>query len=267
GITRTVRRRAAIRCALVRPHPEERACGRGAANPGGRARVSKDEEGSCKPGLRLFPVFVLLAPVMGCNPGRPTRPRSHPFPVVILELTGKPQAPGCTRPPVFLLLLTGKQGHRMGRAASAILDRRRPSRHARGRAISRPKGRDPVTQERIRELTKTMLRQKFYVLLSKGGAAPGTVAEHLPRPLEYMIGLEKKGVLFASGPLAEADGKTRGDGLTIVRAASAQAARKIAEADPFVVHGLRSFELREWTVMEGSLGIKVNFSDQSLELA
>jgi hypothetical protein len=25
--------------------------------------------------------------------------------------------------------------------------------------------------------------------------------------------------------------------------------------------------LREWTVMEGSLGIKVNFSDQSLELA
>jgi uncharacterized protein len=56
-------------------------------------------------------------------------------------------------------------------------------------------------------------------------------------------------------------------GLTILRAASAQAAREIAEADPFVVHGLRSFELREWTVMEGSLGIKVHFSDQSLELA
>jgi uncharacterized protein YciI len=67
--------------------------------------------------------------------------------------------------------------------------------------------------------------------------------------------------------LAEADGRTSGDGLTIVRAANAQAARAIAEADPFVVHGLRSFELREWTVMEGSLGLKVNFSDQSLELA
>jgi hypothetical protein len=68
-------------------------------------------------------------------------------------------------------------------------------------------------------------------------------------------------------PLAEAGGATRGDGLTILRAESAAAARKIAEADPFVVNGLRSFELREWTVMEGSLGIKVNFSDQSLELA
>ena len=75
-----------------------------------------------------------------------------------------------------------------------------------------------MTQERIRELTKTMLRKKLYVVLSKGGAAPEKIAEHLPRHLEYMVGLEKKGVLFASGPLAEADGKTRGDGLTIVRA-------------------------------------------------
>ena len=124
-----------------------------------------------------------------------------------------------------------------------------------------------MTQERIRELTKGMLRKKLYVILSKGGAAPEQLAEHLPRHLEYMIGLEKTGVLFASGPLAEADGQMRGDGLTVVRAANAQAAREIAEADPFVVHGLRSFELREWTMMEGSLGIKLHFSDQSLELA
>ena len=124
-----------------------------------------------------------------------------------------------------------------------------------------------MTQERIRELTKGMLRKKLYVILSKGGAAPEQLAEHLPRHLEYMIGLEKTGVLFASGPLAEADGQMRGDGLTVVRAANAQAAREIAEADPFVVHGLRSFGLREWTVMEGSLGIKLHFSDQSLELA
>jgi uncharacterized protein len=128
-------------------------------------------------------------------------------------------------------------------------------------------GEAAMSEERIRELTKGMLRKKLYVVLSKGGAAPEQITRHLPSHLEYMIGLEKQGILFASGPLAEADGKTRGDGLTILRAASAEAARRIAEADPFVVNGLRSFELREWTVMEGSLGIKVNFSDQSLELA
>jgi uncharacterized protein len=124
-----------------------------------------------------------------------------------------------------------------------------------------------MSEERIRELTKSMLRKKLYVVLSKGGAAAEQIAALLPQHLEYMIGLEKRGVLFASGPLAEADGKTRGDGLTILRAANAEAARQIAESDPFVINGLRGFELREWTVMEGSLGIKVNFSDQSLELA
>jgi hypothetical protein len=122
-------------------------------------------------------------------------------------------------------------------------------------------------EERIQQLTKSMLRKKLYVILSKGAATPDQIGAHLPQHLEYMIVLEKNGVLFASGPLTDAEGKTRGDGLTIVRAASAAEASKIAKRDPFVVNGLRSFEIREWTVMEGSLGIKVNFSDQSLELA
>jgi uncharacterized protein len=121
-------------------------------------------------------------------------------------------------------------------------------------------------EERIRQLTKGMLRKKLFVILSKGGATPDQIGALLPQHLEYMIGLEKTGVLFASGPLADAEGKIRGDGLTIVRAANAADARKIAEQDPFVVNKLRTFELREWTVMEGSLGIKINLSDQSLEL-
>jgi uncharacterized protein len=152
----------------------------------------------------------------------------------------------------------------LDRAIGRLTTKRLRTNCAEGRLAARG---CTVTQERIRELTKGMLRERLYVVLSKGGAAPDAIAEYLPQHLEYMIGLEKKGVLFASGPLAEADGQMRGDGLTVVRAANAQAAREIAEADPFVVHGLRSFELREWTVMEGSLGLKVNFSDQSLELA
>ena len=122
-------------------------------------------------------------------------------------------------------------------------------------------------EERIRQLTKSMLRKKLYVILSKGEATPEQIGAHLPQHLEYMIGLEKAGILFASGPLADTEGETRGDGLTIIRAASSAEARKIAEQDPFVINRLRTFELREWTVMEGSLGIKVNLSDQSLELA
>jgi uncharacterized protein YciI len=124
-----------------------------------------------------------------------------------------------------------------------------------------------MSEERIRELTARMLRKKLYVVLSKGGTTPDKIAAVLPQHLEYMIGLEKKGVLFASGPLTAAAGAPAGDGLTILRASNAEEARAIAATDPFVVNKLRAFEVREWTVMEGSLGLKVNFSDQSLEIA
>jgi len=122
-------------------------------------------------------------------------------------------------------------------------------------------------EERIRQLTQRMLRKKLYVILSMGGATADQIGDVLPQHLEYMIGLEKKGVLFASGPLTAAAGAPAGDGLTILRADSAEDARRIASADPFVVNKLRSFEVREWTVMEGSFGVTVNFSDQSLDIA
>ena len=122
-------------------------------------------------------------------------------------------------------------------------------------------------EDRIRQLTQGMLRKKLYVVLSKGAADPKRLAGHLPEHLEYMIALEKKGVLFASGPLSDSEGAMRGDGLTILRAPSVEEARRIAETDPFFVAGLRSFELREWTLMEGSFGVRVNFSDQSLEIS
>jgi uncharacterized protein len=124
-----------------------------------------------------------------------------------------------------------------------------------------------MAEERIRQLTSGMLRKKLYVILSKGTATPEQLNAVLPEHLEYMIGLEKRGALFASGPLSTSPGKPLGDGLTIVRAQNEDEARKLASADPFVVNKIRTFELREWTVMEGSLGVRVNFSDQSLEIA
>jgi hypothetical protein len=121
--------------------------------------------------------------------------------------------------------------------------------------------------DRIRQLTQRMLRKKLYVVLSKGVTTADQIGALLPQHLEYMIGLEKQGMLFASGPLTAAAGQPAGDGLTVLRADSLEAARAIAATDPFVVNRLRSFEVREWTVMEGSLGLTVNFSDQTVEIA
>jgi len=125
-----------------------------------------------------------------------------------------------------------------------------------------------ATSRSIGELTSRMLRKQFYVILTRAqGAAPEAIAQHLPAHLEYMIALEKAGTLFASGPFTEADGTQRGNGMSIVRAESEAQARKLAEADPFFVAGLRTYEVRAWTVMEGSVGLTVNFSDQTYSLA
>jgi len=124
-----------------------------------------------------------------------------------------------------------------------------------------------TVDERIAELTRNMLRRKFYAVLSQPSPTPEKLKPLLPAHLEYMIGLEKRGVLFASGPLSDGEGPPSGAGLTILRAANAREAREIALADPFVANGLRTFELKEWTIMEGTLGLKVNLSDQSVEVA
>ncbi len=125
----------------------------------------------------------------------------------------------------------------------------------------------PAGEERIRELTQKMLRRKLYVVLSRGGATPDQLGKVLPEHLQYMIGLEKQGALFASGPLTAPPGQPLGDGLTVLRAATLEAAHAMAAADPFVVNGVRTFEVREWTVMEGSFGVTLNFSDQTMEIA
>jgi uncharacterized protein len=120
---------------------------------------------------------------------------------------------------------------------------------------------------RAAALMQKMLRKRLYVLISKPLVAPEQLKPLLATHLEYMIGLEKRGLLFASGPLSEPDTPPSGHGFTILRVKDAAEARRIAEAEPFFAHGLRSFELKEWMVMEGTLGVRVNLSDQSVEVA
>jgi uncharacterized protein len=124
-----------------------------------------------------------------------------------------------------------------------------------------------MSEERAAQLMRKMLRRKLYVLLSKPLVAPEKLAPLLAAHLEYMISLEKRGLVFASGPLADGEGPPTGHGLTVLRTTNAQEARTLAEADPFVVNGLRTFELKEWTIMEGTLGLRVNLSDQTIEVA
>lgn len=119
-----------------------------------------------------------------------------------------------------------------------------------------------ATELKIAELTKGMLRLKFFVIFSQGKGLD--LKPYLADHLQYMIDLERRGKLFASGPLGDG---TRGDGMTIVRAADESEARDLAMQDPFVVNGIRTFTIQPWTLMEGSLNVTVNFSDQAAKIS
>ncbi|MDO6584765.1 YciI family protein [Salipiger sp. 1_MG-2023] len=98
-----------------------------------------------------------------------------------------------------------------------------------------------------------------------GGPA---VPEVLPAHLEYQRKLESQGSLFLAGPLSDETGtQIEGAGLVILRAASLEEARALADADPMHSRGARSYTLRRWLVNEGSLTLTVGVSTGTVALS
>jgi uncharacterized protein len=116
------------------------------------------------------------------------------------------------------------------------------------------------------QLMAKMLKKRLYAVIWKSFGKPDLIKENLAKHLQFMIGLEKRGALFASGPFTPGNGAQIGDGLTILRAVSLDEAKVFANSDPFVIAGARTYDIREWTLMEGSIGITVGFSDGSLRI-
>lgn len=120
--------------------------------------------------------------------------------------------------------------------------------------------------ERIEQLSKTFLKKRLYVVISTVAAPRPKIEEVLPEHLEHQIKLEKRGILFAAGPMFKEDG-AGGRGLIIIRADSFDAAKAIAESDPFHKRGLRTYTIERWQLNEGRYTVEVNYSDQSVNVA
>ena len=118
----------------------------------------------------------------------------------------------------------------------------------------------------IEALTGRMLNKRLFVIIWKSLGHAGLIKRDLEKHLHYMIGLEKRGVVFASGPFTPALGVSMGDGLTVLRAVSIDEARVFANSDPFVLSGARTYDVREWTIMEGRVEVKLDFSDKTYRI-
>lgn len=109
-----------------------------------------------------------------------------------------------------------------------------------------------------------MLAKVLYVVFTRGvdaAQAPKDIdrQEAGRQHIEYQKKLEKDGIMFAAGPLV-AEG-VAAQGMIVIRANSPQEARAIADADPMHKLGLRTYSLGVWQINEGTMSVRVNFSN------
>jgi uncharacterized protein YciI len=114
-------------------------------------------------------------------------------------------------------------------------------------------------------MTKSSLRKDMYVVVTKPVVPREKIEPLIAEHLANQVRLERKGVMFAAGPLTSEEGMRLG-GMFVIRADSFASARAIADSDPLHKAGYRTYTLTRWTVNEGSYGIRVNYSDQSVTI-
>ena len=107
----------------------------------------------------------------------------------------------------------------------------------------------------------------FDVVVIDSLPRPGfQVGELLSQHLDFMIDLEKRGLLFLSGPTVEEDGSIGQVGLTVLNVPTLEMAREIWSEEPFFKAGQRDAAFRRWRLMEGALNVKVSLSDARVGL-
>ena len=127
---------------------------------------------------------------------------------------------------------------------------------------------EPVIKvDDILNASSGMLQKQLYVVFTTPTKGLGPVMENVEEHLKFQVELEEKGIMFGAGPFWTDDEQNwEGDGMVIIRAGSLSEAKKIAESDPMHQSGARDFTVRPWLLNEGSVTIKVRYSDGSREI-
>ena len=95
---------------------------------------------------------------------------------------------------------------------------------------------------------------------------PQRLKEMLTQHLHWIASEERSGMVFLSGPMTNGGGP-HPDGLTIVRAADLNAAEALIRQDPLIAAGVVAVDVCEWTLNEGSIGLRLHLSDSTFSLS
>jgi len=110
-----------------------------------------------------------------------------------------------------------------------------------------------------------LLGRDYWLVLStpQPSATGAQIARHVDAHVSWLLTLEAEGSVFLSGPLVSGPGTGPGSGVTVLRAATAADAAAIAATDPFVLAGLRTFEVFGWRVNEGAVSVRLSLGTGS----
>lgn len=113
----------------------------------------------------------------------------------------------------------------------------------------------------------TLLGRDYWLVLSTpvDGVNAAAVAAVAEEHIAWLLELERQQAVFLSGPLTAGPAVSPGSGVTVLRATDEAAARGIAARDPFVLAGLRTFEVFCWRLNEGSVSVTLSLGSGSYD--
>ncbi len=127
--------------------------------------------------------------------------------------------------------------------------------------------------QQVAALSTSLSREQCYLLMMRPNpdAPPdlllGDSREQLRiRHHDYLVDLERRGIIFAAGPFADIGEKPSGSGLIIIRAADREEAARIGGQEPYTHAGLRLMDIIPWQRNEGSLRLELRLADGVLKI-
>ena len=126
------------------------------------------------------------------------------------------------------------------------------------------------TQQRLEKISKNLSREQCYLIMMRPAKNPPKPPISLPeiriKHHEYLVEMEKNGVLFAAGPLRDEHEPSLGHGLLIFRAKTSEEAREFAMLEPYTRYGLKNIEIIPWQRNEGGLTLNLRLAEGILEI-
>jgi uncharacterized protein len=122
------------------------------------------------------------------------------------------------------------------------------------------------TPDSVHPLTNKFLGKEMYLVITKPVRSP-EIDKRLSDHLAHQVDLERRGIMFAAGPLYPRGSPIPEAGMFVLRANSFEEAEAITKTDPLHEAGLRTYTIQKWRLNEGSITVTVNYSDQTATIS